>query len=163
MDRASDRSSALARAIIAAILVVALAPSFVGQAQDERPEAAPADVATVAADQPQSRRERRRAAEAAAQAGQAQDAPELAPTTVAAVAPGEAESAVAAEDELVCKKIQVTGSKIGKRVCGTQAQWDARNNRTSEEAQDAVREIGRQSSFPAAPEVPVATGVGLGL
>ena len=166
MDPASDRSSAVARAIIAATLVVALAPSFIGRAQDASPEAAPVDAASVAADQQLSRRERRRAAEAAAaaEAAQAQGVAELAPTTVAAVAPGEAESAVAAEDELVCKKYKLTGTKIAKRVCGTQAQWDARNRRTSEAAQDAVREVGEQSAFPAAPTVPTApTGVGLSL
>ena len=157
MDRASARSRCLARAIIAATCLFALAPVLQGRAQDANPEAAPADAAGATADQPRSRRARRRAAEAAA-------APEA--QAVAATADGASAepAAVAVEEELVCKKIQLTGTKIAKRVCGTQAQWDARNRRTSEEAQDAVREVGQRSQFPAAPEVmPAATGIGLGL
>ncbi|GHA95698.1 hypothetical protein GCM10009069_18420 [Algimonas arctica] len=30
------------------------------------------------------------------------------------------------DDSLICKKTTVVGSKFNKRVCATQAQWDAR-------------------------------------
>lgn len=157
MDRALERSCTFARAVVAAIFVFALAPAFETSAQDSIPEAAPADAAATSAQQPRSRRERRRAAEAA-EAAEAQAAAAAAPSAAADAA------AQAPEEELVCKKIEVTGSKIGKRVCGTQAQWDARNRRTTDEAQDAVRSVGERSQFPAAPTVPTAaTGVGLSL
>jgi hypothetical protein len=144
MGRASQRS------IIAAFFVFALGPVFETRAQDAIPGAsAPAAGAATSAQQPQSRRERRRAAEAA----QAADA--------GAAAAARAE---APEEELVCKKIERPGSKIATRVCGTQAEWDARNRRTSEEAQDAVRSVGERSQFPAEPTVPTApAGVGLSL
>jgi hypothetical protein len=154
MNRALERSRSFARAIIATTFVFALAPPLEATAQDAAPKAAPADAATTSAQQPQSRRERRRAAEVT----QAQAVGAAAPTAAADPA------AAAPADELVCKKIEVTGSKIGKRVCGTQAQWDARNRRTSGEAQDAVRSVGERSQFPAEPTVPTAaTGVGLSL
>lgn len=149
----SERSHGWLRAI-AASFVLMLAPSFESRAQDAIPDAAAADAASAVAEQPLSRRERRRAAEAA----EAQAAAVAAPSAAAEPA------AEAADEELVCNKIEVTGSKIGKRVCGTQAQWDARNRRTSEDAQDAVRSVGERSQFPGAPTVPTqATGVGLSL
>jgi len=154
MDRALERSRSFVRATVVAIFVFALAPAFETGAQDAVPEAAPADAAGTRAQPPQSRRERRRAAEAAEAQGAAAAAPSAA-----------ADSATEApEEELVCKRIERSGSKIGTRVCGTQAEWDARNRRTSEEAQDAVRSVGERSQFPAAPTVPTApTGVGLSL
>lgn len=153
MARSSERPRGFARALIAATLVLALARSFESPAQDATAEAASAEAATAFAKEPQGRRERRRAAEAAET--QAAAAAASSAANDPAEAPGE---------ELVCKKIEVTGSKIGKRVCGTQAQWDARNRRTSGETQDAVRSVGERSQFPAEPTVPTApTGVGLSL
>jgi hypothetical protein len=150
MERASNRFSGLAGALVAASFGLTLAPSPEAWAQ----EAAPSDAATAAAEQPQSRRERRRAAEAAAAAEKSAQAQPAAEPGVSALA----ETVVAAEEEeeLVCKMYKQSGTKIGRRVCGTQAEWDAWADRTAAEAKDVVREIGDRSKFPAAPQVPAA-------
>jgi hypothetical protein len=131
------RSRALACALLAATLASALGPGTRAPAQ-ERQEAEAASTAP-AAEAP--RRERRRAAKAAESPDVSQQAEPAAATV---------------EAKLVCKRIELTGTKIGQRVCGTPEQWAARARRTTEEAQDAVQEIRDQSAFPAPPEVPIA-------
>jgi hypothetical protein len=156
MKPAFDPLRGLARAVIAAAFALTLAPSLEAWAQDADEEATPAAAATVAAEQPQSRRERRRAAQAAEAEAKAQT-----PQTQSAAQPAVgslAETVINAdeEEELVCKMYKQTGTKIGKRVCGTQAEWDAWADATAAGAKDVIQEISDRSKFPAAPTVPTA-------
>jgi hypothetical protein len=68
-----------------------------------------------------SRRERRRNAEAAAAAA--------------------ADSAATAEPKMVCKNIKPIGSRVERRICGTEEQWAAANQSTSSDAQESMRQI----------------------
>jgi hypothetical protein len=151
-----DPLRGLAPALIAATFALMLAPSLDAWAQDAEQEAIPAAAPTPAAEQPQSRRERRRAEQAAAEA---EAKAQTAQTQAAAAAPGAlAQTVIEAdeEEELVCKMYKQTGTKIGKRVCGTQAEWDAWADARAAQAKDVVQEISDRSKFPAAPTVPTA-------
>lgn len=62
-------------------------------------------------------------------------------TTAAAAAP---KAAKPAKDKMVCKEEPVTGSRFGKRVCRTEAEWrqlrdDARNDTSRMQVQGDVR------------------------
>jgi hypothetical protein len=80
-----------------------------------------------------SRRERRRNAEAAAAAAAA-----ATPAPAAATA---ANSAQAAEPKMICKNIKPIGSRVERRICGTEEQWAAANQSTSSDAQESMRQI----------------------
>jgi hypothetical protein len=148
MQRASNHPRNFSRVLVAAALLT-LGPSTGALAQDSGQEARPA---SSAPDQPK-RRERRRAAEAAAASTDAQArAADAAPAVAAAET---------VESELVCKSIEVAGSKIARRVCGTPEQWASQGRRASRAAQDAIQEIRDRSSFPAPPEVPTEASVGI--
>jgi hypothetical protein len=79
-----------------------------------------------------SRRERRRNAEAAAAAAAA------APAVATAAA---ADSAAAAEPKMVCKSVKPIGSRVERRICGTEEQWAASSQSTSADAQESMRQI----------------------
>jgi hypothetical protein len=145
----SHRSQDWPRLLVATTFLLALAPSTTTLAQENVQEAA---ASSPEKEQPR-RRERRRAAEAAASQVEQPGAAE----TVAATAP--AVSTV--EPELVCKSVEVAGSKISRRVCGTPEQWASQGRRASRAAQDAIQEIRDRSSFPAPAEVPTEGSVGI--
>lgn len=48
---------------------------------------------------------------------------------------------LAANENLVCQKIEVTGTRFAREVCRTPAQWEA----TSERQRGVAEEFGRQS------------------
>ena len=49
----------------------------------------------------------------------------------------------AAEEKKICKRVEMTGTRVGgKRVCATQAQWDAMQR----EAQEAMQSVGKLNS-----------------
>jgi len=146
MQRSSNRPHGVARLLVAtAALALMVVPSTGALAQSSEQEARPA---SRAPDQPR-RRERRRAREAAAASTDAQ------------ARATEATAAEIVESELVCKSVEVAGSKIARRVCGTPEQWASQGRRASRAAQDAIQEISHRSSFPAAPEVPTEASVGI--
>jgi len=82
-----------------------------------------------------SRRERRRNAEAAAAAAAAAT-PAAAPTAATA-----ANSAQAAEPKMICKNIKPIGSRVERRICGTEEQWAASSQSTSADAQEGMRQV----------------------
>jgi hypothetical protein len=84
------------------------------------------------AEQP-SRRQRRRNAEAAAAAAAT---PAVAPTAATAT-----DSAQAAEPKMICKNIKPIGSRVERRICGTEEQWAASSQSTSADAQESMRQV----------------------
>ncbi len=54
----------------------------------------------------------------------------------------------------ICHNLDVSGSKIPKRVCATQEEWAAFNNHQHEDAQDGLRRLQSQgANSPASPGV----------
>jgi hypothetical protein len=96
---------------------------------------AAAEQGTAPAKQP-SRRERRRNAEAAAAAATATTTATAAPTAAAGT-----DSAQAAEPKIVCKNIKPIGSRVERRICGTEEQWAASSQSTSADAQEGMRQV----------------------
>lgn len=43
------------------------------------------------------------------------------------------------DDELICKNERVVGSRLPRRVCGTQRQWDAMRSGSQETTRDVQR------------------------
>lgn len=144
MSRDSDRSH-VARALLAGTFAVALCATLNAAAQSPAAESATNEAApaAAAAEQPKSRRERRREAEAAEQTAAAAAAATQ-PVAAAAVAepPGET-----VEAKMVCKNIKVTGTKMARRICGTPEQWAAVNDRTSNDAEETMRQVRERSSI----------------
>lgn len=144
MRRDSDRSP-IARALLAGTVAVALCAALNAAAQSPAAESAANEAApaAAAAEQPKSRRERRREAEAAEQAAAGAASPATRPTVAAAAEPpGET-----VEAKMVCKNIKVTGTKMARRVCGTPEQWAAVNDRTSNDAEETMRQVRERSSI----------------
>ena len=67
------------------------------------------------------------------------DSPPATDTQVASTA----ETTGAGRQKMICKKITPTGSRLGKRVCGTQEQWDA----ASKASEEALRAITHKSAM----------------
>jgi hypothetical protein len=64
----------------------------------------------------------------------------------------ETEQAVAAnEEDLVCERVTRTGSRIGRKVCMTQAQWDAAREGSRAASGSAVEDIQRRATQVGAP------------
>jgi hypothetical protein len=80
-----------------------------------------------------SRRERRRTAEAAAAAAATGAAAQTAATAT--------DSAQAAEPKMICKNIKPIGSRVERRICGTEEQWAASSQSTSADAQESMRQV----------------------
>jgi hypothetical protein len=97
---------------------------------------AAAEPAAAPTDQPR-RRERRRDADADQAAPTASAAT---PTATAATA-APAATAATAEPKLICKNIKPIGSRVARRICGTEEQWAADNGRTSSDAEESMRQI----------------------
>jgi hypothetical protein len=116
-------------------------------AQDSTATApAAAGQTTSPAEQP-SRRERRRNAEAAASAAAAAAPP-------AATQAAAADPTAPAEPKVVCKNIKPIGSRVARRICGTEEQWAAASESTSADAQEGMRQVRDRSG--------VTGGVGAG-
>jgi hypothetical protein len=132
--------------MLAGTLAVALCASLSAAAQSSgtEPAAAEAAPAAAAADQPKSRRERRREAEAAEQAAAATAAVQPAAATAAVAAEPAAETV---EAKMICKNIKVVGTKISRRVCGTPEQWASVSERTSNDAQETMRQVREATSI----------------
>ena len=47
---------------------------------------------------------------------------------------GDIQTVAAGDDELICRKTKVTGSKFKKRICATQEQWDRYSQKAQREA-----------------------------
>jgi len=75
-----------------------------------------------------------------------------APTTAGAVADAAVQPPAAPKK--ICKSMDVAGSKIPKRVCATQEEWDTYNKHGTEDVQDGFRRLQNQGAVaPASPGV----------
>ena len=150
MHRDSGPARFVAQALLTSVFVVTLGAGAAALAQDATPRddavASGTDAAT-AAEQPRRGRERRRATEAAdeTRAQVAAGTPATLPTFNAATA--SVAQAETVEATLVCKNRKVTGTKISRRICGTPEQWAAQEKKTSDDAQEAMRQVRERTSI----------------
>jgi hypothetical protein len=161
MNRYSGFAGAVARAMWAAALGVSLGITAAAVGQDATPkDDATATRATEPAtrDEPPRRaRDRRRSAEVSDET-QAPEAP-TAVTTGADAAALAIQPDETVETKIVCKNIKVLGTKISRRTCGTPEQWAARARKTTDDAQETMRQV-RDRSAIAMPEPANAPGTG---
>jgi hypothetical protein len=152
MNRDSGMTRAVPRGLLTGALVLTLCTSAAALAQD----ATPGDDAAVsrgaqagtAPDQPRRGRDRRRSS-------QTTDEPAAAATAAAAVAPAAdttpatlaQHSVDTIEARMVCKNIKATGTKISRRICGTPEQWATQERTTTDNAQEAMRQVRERSSI----------------
>jgi hypothetical protein len=166
MDRDSSLAHTAARTLFAAVLAIAL--GYAASAPAQSPAAGADDAsagAAPAADQPRRARDRRRAAESGdeTRAPEAAAVPETLPThTVTTTSTAQVIDDV--EARMVCKNIKLTGTKIARRICGTQEQWASMEKRTSDNAQEGMRQMrDRSTVVTSQPQSPLGGGnAGLG-
>ena len=158
------RSSAYLGIALGALLVVAAtladdkAPSSDSLAQmpanpvtsptagDKDSTAAPANYRHHGRDKHASKSE---TASSAPASGTAAPAP-----TSATVATGDTAAQPPAQPKKICRSMDVSGSKIPKRVCATQEVWATFNNQQREDTQDGLRRLQSQgANSPASPGV----------
>jgi hypothetical protein len=144
-----DRDSGVAR--ITCTLLTGAALLFGAGTAVYAQRATPADdaavtSATTPADQPRRARERRRAAEPA-EVTRSEPAAAALPPTDAAAATLAAQTAETVEARIVCKNVKLTGTKISRRICGTPEQWAAQSEKTTDDAQEALRQVRDRSSI----------------
>jgi hypothetical protein len=160
MNRNSGLARAVARALPTCAFVLTLGVSSVSLAQEARPNSASAagEVSADAAEQPRRPRDRRRSAAVSA----------TSPAADTAAAPATADAAPATppaetvDQRIVCKNVKLTGTKISRRVCGSPDQWAAQERRTTDDAQEAMRQVRDRSSVVVSqPQAPVG-GLGGG-
>lgn len=125
-----------AGSLLAAWLVLALGVASSASAQSRSTESAArsAEPSAAPAEQPR-RRDRRRNDDAAA--------PAAAPATDASASA----TAAANEPKLICKNIKPIGSRVARRICGTEEQWAADNARTSADADESMRQMRGRSGI----------------
>lgn len=128
MSRQSRPWLAAARASLPICVVLLLGPMSVRAQQPEAPTAAAPAAAAAPAEQPRRKRDRRRQAE----------------TTAAAPANATAQTT---EAEIICKDIKPIGSRIPRRVCGTEAQWGGSSEETAAHAQEQLRQIRERATL----------------
>jgi hypothetical protein len=136
MSRDSRWLPLLARASLPAWVATLAASVATAQAPEPSARAAaePA-AATAPAEQPRRKRDRRRQAEATATPAAA-----LAPTRGAGTVDG-------TEAEIICKDVKPIGSRIPRRICGTEAQWGGSSEETAAHAQEQMRQIRDRSTL----------------
>jgi hypothetical protein len=140
-----NRNGVLARTLITAGLAFALGTSAAACAQESDSAAdapAAADQSAAPSDEPRRRRDRRRDAESAAAAPAAPTVTELPQTTVLAET---------VETKITCRNIKPPGSRVARRICGTEQQWAAANQRSSEDAEEGLRQFRNRSGVTGTP------------
>lgn len=74
--------------------------------------------------------------------------------TPGAAAAGDSATQPPAQPKKICRSMDVSGSKIPKRVCATQEEWATFNSHEHEDAQDGLRRLQSQgANSPASPGV----------
>ncbi len=152
MNGDSGVARVVTRALLTGVVALTLATGAAALAQD----ASPADEAAVTratdaaavADQPRRARDRRRAAAQAADETRAAETAVAAPaSTDAAPATLAAQAGETVEARMMCKNVKLTGTKISRRICGTPEQWAAKEQKTTDDAQEAMRQVRDRSSI----------------
>lgn len=120
-------------------------------AQTAAPSGAAAPAAAAPAEQSRRGRERRRAAESTEPATAAPPAAEAASTPL---------QADVIDQRMICKNIKLTGTNISRRICGTPEQWAAQDKKTTDDAQEAMRQVRDRSSIVVTQPGNQPTGLG---
>jgi hypothetical protein len=149
-----DRDSGVARITCTLLIGAALIWTFGAGTAVCAESATPADDAAVTsaageatpAGQPRRARERRRATEPA-EVTRSEPTAAATPPTDAAAATLAAQTAETVEAKIVCKNVKLTGTKISRRTCGTPEQWAAQSEKTTDNAQEAMRQVRDRSSI----------------
>lgn len=133
--------------MFAAGLAIAIGTNAGALAQESDTAAvAPAATEQTAApsDQPRRGRDRRRNAEAAEAEAPAAPAAltELPQTTVLAET---------VEAKITCRNIKPPGSRVVRRICGTEEQWAAANQRSSDDAEEGLRQFRNRAGVTGTP------------
>ena len=161
MNRYSGFAGAVARAMWAGALGLSLVITASALAQDATPKAdATVTRATehvTPAEPPRRARDRRRSAAVSDQAHPPEAAAVATTGTDAAALAIEPDETV--ENKIVCKNIKVLGTKISRRTCGTPEQWAAQARKTTDDAQETMRQV-RDRSAIAMPEPASTVGAG---
>jgi hypothetical protein len=160
MNRYRGFAGAAAQAMLTGALALSLGTATATLAQDATPpdDAAVTPAAEAAATaEPRRSRERRRAAQVPEEPRASHAAAvAVTETTAAALAPDPDETV---ETRIVCKNIKVLGTKISRRVCGTPEQWAAQARKTTNDAQETMRQVRDRSSIAIPqPESPLGAG-----
>jgi hypothetical protein len=159
MNRYWGFAGAAVRSMLAGAFAVSLGIATATLAQDATPRddttVTRAAEAATPAEQPRRSRERRRAAQTPDEARPSETAA-IADTTAAALAPEPDETV---ETRIVCKNIKALGTKISRRVCGTPEQWAAQARKTTDDAQETMRQVRDRSAIAMPqPESPLGAG-----
>lgn len=153
-----NRNRVLARTLCAAGLTMVLGTGASALAQEPGTTAntaAAAEQAAATSNESRRRRERRRDADIAPAAS-------AAPTGVTELADTTA-LAETVESKIVCKNVKPIGSRVARRVCGTEEQWAAANQRSSEDAEEGLRQFRNRAGVGGAGSGPASLNAPAGL
>lgn len=59
------------------------------------------------------------------------------------------------DQEIVCRKIAVSGSRIGKKTCATKKQWALRSKKTAKNAEGYIRDVNEASRKDVSYPIPI--------
>jgi hypothetical protein len=155
MKLATRRSHSVSRALALAAFASILCVAALGQdGAPPTPGARSVDAAADAAPSRRATRDRRRSDRTST------PAEERATVTAASAAPAVAEPvAETVEAKLVCRTIKPTGTRVGRRICGTPEQWAASEKASTDAAQEGMRQVRDRSSVVVSqPDNPLAPG-----
>jgi hypothetical protein len=162
-----NRDSGVARAVTRALLTGAFLLTLGASAASLAQAPVPADDTTVTstagasaeADQPRRARDRRRSARPADDTPAPEAAAAVATLPTHTATTTSAQAAETVEATMVCKNIKLTGTKISKRICGTPEQWAGQQRKTTDDAQEAMRQVRDRSSIVVTqPDNPLSPG-----
>jgi hypothetical protein len=149
MNRPSSLPSVVARALFAAVAALTLGTAVNISAQSAATSADEAAATSAPSDQPRRGRDRRRNAEQ-------RPAADARPAATSAAS---ADTDDSAEGTVVCKNIKLTGTKVARRICGTPEQWAAMQKRTSDAAEETMRQArDRQTTITQQPTPALSPG-----
>jgi hypothetical protein len=75
----------------------------------------------------------------------------LGAATLTRAAQPTADSGETVEEKLVCKSVKPLGTRMAKRICATPEQWAAAEGRSTDRAEEGMRQMRRQGSLVVAP------------
>lgn len=151
MKLESSRSPATARAVLLGTVAAIFAAGAFGQDAAQPALGVPSvDTAADTREQRRTTRDRRRAGRT--------ETPSVEQPAVAS--PGTAGPLADTVDaKLICRTIKPTGTRVGRRICGTPEQWAASEKASTDAAQEGMRQVRDRSSVVVSqPESPLSPG-----
>jgi hypothetical protein len=159
-----SRAATFSPAVPLAILLSMFAFAHSAVAQDAKADSATpaAKQSDSASDRHQSRTERRQAEAAAKQteAGAGSKSDTL--TNFPKANSTEAANTAPAKPKMECRTQEVTGSRMGKRICATPEQWAQADEAAAEAIRQMKSDVGNQSGIARPSANPLGGGVGRG-